>query len=80
MTGEIGCGSLFNPGQMRMQVAKSQRMRLAQFAFFLLSVGHRPNGRKFFMTPKNFEQVQIQWQQTSESPRVSESALESQDN
>lgn len=32
------------------------------------------------MTPKNFEQVQIQWQQTSESPRVSESALESQDN
>lgn len=47
---------------------------------FLLSVGHRPNGRKFFMTPKNFEQVQIQWQQTSESPRVSESALESQDN
>lgn len=53
MTGEIGCGSLFNPGQMRMQVAKSQRMRLAQLPFPTLS-GAQANWQKILHDSKEF--------------------------
>lgn len=69
MTGEIGCGSLLQPRPNENASGQESKNETCTICLFLLSVGHRPNGRKFFMTPKNFEQVQIQ-QQTTADKRV----------